>query len=107
MYEEDDHFAGTAPVGSFPKGASSAGVLDLAGNVWEWTFDRYGAYTDAQEVVVDPMGPMSGEERSVRGGGHNGLKPSWAKPAYRWKTLPEARSEAIGFRCAKSLDQAE
>jgi formylglycine-generating enzyme required for sulfatase activity len=28
---------GTAPVGAYPEGASADGVLDLVGNVWEWT----------------------------------------------------------------------
>ena len=37
----------TAPVGSRPKGKGPYGHLDLAGNVWEWTADRYDpfAYT--------------------------------------------------------------
>lgn len=102
MYEGDDGFPATAPVGRFPAGASSAGILDLAGNVWEWTADWYGPYEEAAEIT-DPRGPETGSERVVRGGGFNGMRASWAKPAYRWKTRPDTRSHGIGFRCAMSL----
>ena len=103
MFEGDDGYAATAPVGSFEDGQSSAAVFDLAGNVWEWTADWYGAYTaDAQK---DPTGAPSGESRVVRGGGFNGMRPAWAKPAYRWRTAPASRSHGIGFRCAKSIDR--
>lgn len=37
IYGDKDGFLRTAPVGSFPTGASSFGVMDIAGNVWEWT----------------------------------------------------------------------
>ncbi|HZO13587.1 MAG TPA: bifunctional serine/threonine-protein kinase/formylglycine-generating enzyme family protein [Polyangiaceae bacterium] len=98
MFDGNDGHAATAPVGSFPKGASSAGVLDLAGNVWEWTADWYAPYTADEQK--DPKGASSGTERVVRGGGFNGLKPAWAKPAYRWKATPDWRSDGVGFRCA-------
>lgn len=35
-----DGFAGAAPVGSFPTGATPEGVHDLAGNNWEWCEDK-------------------------------------------------------------------
>jgi formylglycine-generating enzyme required for sulfatase activity len=37
----DDGYARTAPVGSYPNGASWCEALDMAGNAWEWVFDRY------------------------------------------------------------------
>ena len=43
----DDGYADTAPVGSYPAGASLFGVQDLAGNVWQWVADWYGDYPDA------------------------------------------------------------
>ncbi len=99
MYPQNDGYAGTAPVGSFPAGASQHGVFDLAGNVWEWTADWYGAY--AQEGAGDGQGPRSGTERVVRGGSFNGSMNDWAKPAYRWKTTPDVYNHVIGFRCAR------
>jgi formylglycine-generating enzyme required for sulfatase activity len=98
MYDEDDGFSATAPVGSFPAGASAHGVMDLAGNVWEWTADYHAPYTD--EKQQDPRGPASGDKRVVRGGDYFAFHADWARPAYRWKTEPDSYNHAIGFRCA-------
>jgi formylglycine-generating enzyme required for sulfatase activity/tRNA A-37 threonylcarbamoyl transferase component Bud32 len=101
MFEQDDGFVGTAPVGRFPGGASSFGVLDLAGNVWEWVGDWYAPYSPGE--VTNPTGPAAGTERVVRGGAFNGWDPSWANPAWRYKLPPERYSHVVGFRCAKSV----
>ena len=55
MYDADDGFPNTAPVGSFPKGASRYGVQDVVGNVWEWVADWYGDY--GKDEQTDPKGP--------------------------------------------------
>jgi eukaryotic-like serine/threonine-protein kinase len=101
MYPGDDKFAHTAPVGSFPKGASRYGLLDVVGNVWEWTFDWDGNYEAKAET--DPKGPGKGEERVVRGGAWNGAFPTWVRPSFRYSFPPETKSHAVGFRCAKDL----
>ncbi len=106
MYPVDDGFATTAPVGSFPKGASPFGLQDVVGNVWEWAHDWYAPYTPGRQT--DPVGGSgsgsgSGTERVLRGGAWNGSDPGWVRPTYRFKSEPALRSHGIGFRCAKAL----
>jgi formylglycine-generating enzyme required for sulfatase activity/tRNA A-37 threonylcarbamoyl transferase component Bud32 len=40
----DDGYAGTAPVGNYPRGSSWCGALDMAGNVFEWVEDLFVYY---------------------------------------------------------------
>jgi len=99
MYKADDGWATTAPVGSFPKGASRYGLEDVVGNVWEWVGDWYGPYTKSD--ATDPKGPAEGTERVIRGGAWNGGFPDWVRPSFRYHNAPSSRSHGIGFRCAK------
>ena len=54
-------------VGSYPPGAN--GLYDMAGNVWEWTADRYdpGYYRTAPER--NPPGPSNDNQRKCLRGG--------------------------------------
>ena len=100
MYASSDGFATTAPVGSFPLGASRYGVEDIAGNVWEWVGDWYGSYANEGGLAQqDPHGPTEGTEKVVRGGAWNGADPAWVRPTFRFKSRPSHRSYGIGFRC--------
>jgi eukaryotic-like serine/threonine-protein kinase len=101
MYPADDGFPTTAPVGSFPNGASPFGLQDVVGNVWEWVSDWHARYTG--DAVTNPTGPESGTERVLRGGAWNGSKVAWVRPTYRFKSDPKLRSHGIGLRCAMSL----
>jgi formylglycine-generating enzyme required for sulfatase activity len=101
MFDVDDGWPTTAPVGKFHPGASVFGVEDVAGNVSEWVADWYGPYEEASEPVLDPKGPESGAERVVRGGALNSSDIAWVRPTYRWESTPRRRAYAIGFRCAK------
>ncbi|MFO0739890.1 MAG: bifunctional serine/threonine-protein kinase/formylglycine-generating enzyme family protein [Labilithrix sp.] len=101
MYPANDSWANTAPVGSFPKGASQFGLQDVVGNVWEWVSDWKAPYTtDAQ---TDPKGPEVGTEKVLRGGAWNGSDPAWVRPSYRFALDPKLRSHGIGMRCAQTL----
>jgi len=104
MFEGDDGFEGTAPVGSFPAGASPFGVQDMLGNVWEWTADWKGPYPS--ERVINPRGPekIEKEDKVIRGisswGGEHAEHGLTARGGH---TL-SVRLAVGGFRCARSLE---
>jgi formylglycine-generating enzyme required for sulfatase activity len=99
--DADDGHAWTAPVGSYPAGASPYGALDMAGNAWEWVADRYddGYYSDSPRD--NPPGPVSGEYRVLRGGSWD-LIWAWARCARRYAGEPDYGDDGIGFRCVLS-----
>jgi formylglycine-generating enzyme required for sulfatase activity/transposase-like protein len=98
MYDEDDRFAGSAPVGSFPLGSSEEGVMDLIGNVFEWTAG--GLYPYGRQARVNPRGPSEADSYVIRGGSFNSGLTEFSDPALRFAMPAEARSHAVGFRCA-------
>jgi formylglycine-generating enzyme required for sulfatase activity len=94
----NDGYAQTAPVGSYPKGVSLYGALDMAGNVWEWVADWYDPDYYSQSPDRNPPGPDSGSEKVVRGGSWlNGFTDIRAR--YRYKSPPAFLGKDFGFRC--------
>lgn len=80
----------TATVGSrSPDGDSLDGVVDMAGNVWEWTASLHTTGSD---------------ERVLRGGAWNsyGFEPIF-RTSYRNAESPSFGNVYIGFRCARTL----
>jgi formylglycine-generating enzyme required for sulfatase activity len=55
----------TSAVGLFPSGASPYSVLDMAGNVWEWTLSRWGRRSSAPDYGYPYQ---AGEGREALGG---------------------------------------
>jgi eukaryotic-like serine/threonine-protein kinase len=101
LYEIDDGFEGTAPVGSFPKGKTKFGADDFVGNVWEWTADWFEIYKP--DETVNPKGAPMGDRKAIRGGGFNGGMMQWLNPAFRFHQTPDAATPVIGFRCVTNL----
>jgi formylglycine-generating enzyme required for sulfatase activity len=95
----DDGWEATSPVGTFPAGASPFGLLDMAGNVWEWTSDWYGAYSSSNQV--DPKGASSGATRVCRGGSWFNSSAAFLRAANRVRNDPSSRVADVGFRCAR------
>lgn len=93
-FEGDDGFEGTAPVGSFPTGNSSAGLQDLHGNVAEWTSTELCKSGDHCEEYV------------VRGGGCHTERTENVSITTRATKKQDFKSMNIGFRCAVSAREA-
>lgn len=66
--DSTDGYEYTAPVGCFPQGTSLYGVMDMAGNVWEWCADWYYKDYYQNSPSRNPTGPSFGLRRVVRGG---------------------------------------
>ncbi len=99
-YGKADGYRYTAPVKSFEKGASAYGVVNMAGNVWEWCADFYAENYYAKSPGNNPKGPAKGEMHAMRGG-------SWEDSEKSLRTSNRSAGEAnyynnnLGFRCAK------
>ena len=100
MFGGDDGWATTAPVGSYPGGASPFGLMDMAGNVWEWVSDWYSATYPPSETS-DPRGAQSGDTRVLRGGSWSGNDVAGVRAADRGRDAPSLRYYSLGFRCAR------
>jgi sulfatase modifying factor 1 len=93
-----DGYPYLAPVRAFGASRSPHGLVQAAGNVWEWTQDAY-APLSAQDQRVDPVVREGSGLRVVRGG-------SFRAPAFALRvTHREPRPEAggfvdVGLRCA-------
>jgi len=88
----------TVPIGSYPLGASPYGLMDMAGNVWEWCCDWYDWYkVENAKKIEYPMDARSLNFRSIRGGSWFD-EPRFVTTTNRFGTKPSYRGYTVGFR---------
>lgn len=94
--DTNDSHVVTAPVGSFPNGASWVGAMDMSGNVMEWVQNSFVAYPfswDSQPTATQAA------QHILRGGSFMAAADS-IRAAYRHTSSPESTNDQIGIRCA-------
>ncbi|MEJ7576910.1 MAG: SUMF1/EgtB/PvdO family nonheme iron enzyme [Pyrinomonadaceae bacterium] len=95
---------GTAPVGSFPDGATLHGCLDMSGNLWEWTNDTFAPYPGFKSFPYPEYSQewFDGDHRVLKGG-------SWAtsgavlRTSFRNFFRRHSRIAFAGVRCAADV----
>jgi formylglycine-generating enzyme required for sulfatase activity len=100
-----DDPVGTRLVDAHPAGATPSGVLDLAGNAWEWTASLHLPYPyDAADGREDPDAPG---QRALRGGSFRSPGSGYLVTAFRSRSHPTRRRDHLGFRVARTLHPSE
>lgn len=96
-----DGYRFTAPVGSFPEGASAAGCLNMGGNAAEWCADRFVPAAERGRAKDLTAGPAEAD-RVVKGGAWN-MSAASLRAFSRLRMKPTDRLTSVGFRCVRDV----
>ncbi len=91
-----ERFNAPTITGRYEKGISKFDCYDMAGNVWEWTADKYKPYPGSALSVE-----AADQNLRVARGGSFKSKPFMATTIYRKKLKADGIYDDVGFRCAR------
>ncbi len=99
------HYLQPAPAGSYPRGASPAGVRQLIGDVWEWTSSDFLPYPGFTAWPYKEYSEVffGGEYKMLRGGSF-GVDPVACRGTFRNWDYPVRRQIFAGFRTARDAE---
>lgn len=101
-------WAGTSPVGTFPP--NGFGLIDMIGNVWEWTATEFSAQHRLEEppkACCAPVRPADPSISQTLKGGSYLCAPEYChryRPAARSPQSQDTATTHIGFRCVAAGD---
>ena len=82
------------------KAPNELGIYDMSGNVEEWCYDWFAAYSSTAEPLTNPTGPATGTQRAKRGGTCTNQYAYSLIVYYRQPQNPDARGNTRGLRLA-------
>ncbi len=82
------------------KAPNELGIYDMSGNVEEWCYDWFAAYSSTAESLTNPTGPATGTQRVKRGGTCTNQYAYSLIVYYRGPQNPDARGNTRGLRIA-------
>lgn len=99
-----DHRIGqTTPVEAFECSKSPSGCVDMLGNVWEWTAERFEAYPQFRAYPYAGYSQAYFDQKHYVLRGGSWATPKWTlRPSFRNWYTPDVRQIFAGFRCASS-----
>ena len=86
------------------KAPNELGIYDMSGNVEEWCYDWFAAYSSTAEPLTNPTGPATGTQRAKRGGTCTNKYAYSLIVYYRQPQNPDARGNTRGLRLALDVE---
>ena len=99
-------YAGTTPVGAFPKNKTTSGCFDMTGNLWEWTSSTFGPYPGFKAHPYPEYSELwfDGDHRVLKGGSWMTRSPLSDSPSAT-SSAPASATPSPAFAAPESRNE--